>query len=427
LSSEKPTLQLTYMDHIIEYEWKAEKLVKKLKFHQERCNGCGLCIKVCPVEAIMLGPIKEVASGEMEAPLIIIDETKCIACPICSAICPLNALTLEFQEKPEYIKVKGSIEIDQEKCIPCLLCEKICPRNAIKADVKISKKEDLVKYKSDEVWARGEISIDEEKCIYCGLCELLCDAIKIVWTDPKPPQFRAGLGILIDEKKCDYCKICEEICPVEAIRVKCEASAPREILEPKIEGKIDINEEECIYCKLCEEECPVKALNVERALEGEIKLINLDKCDHSGCKNCVNICPANSIYVPKRGKGIEISEKSCIYCGACQEACPENVIHITVKEIKVKDGDNLWSKSIIEHLNKVIEGYSPPPPKVYMRNIRPPPRVIEIPPPIPVPPKPREFEVARKIIDELIANLKSKRMRALIELGKIDKLKETLI
>lgn len=427
MNSEKPTLQLKSMNHIIEYEWKAEKLIKKLKFHQDKCNGCGLCIKVCPVNAIMLGPIKEVASGEMEAPLIIIDETKCIACPLCSAICPLNALTLEFENKPKYAKVKGTLEIDSDKCIPCLLCEKICPRNAIKSKIRMPKKEELVIYEKDEIWAKGEITIDEEKCDYCGLCELLCDAIRIVWTDPKPPQFKLGLGILIDEEKCDYCGLCEKICPVEAIKVRCEASAPRKIFEPKIEGEISIDEENCIYCKLCEDKCPVQAIRVEKAFKGEIILENLDKCDPSGCKNCVNICPANSIYVPRREKGIKISEKSCIYCGACQEVCPENVIKINILEVKISSSNNLWSKSLIEHLQKIVKGYTPPKLEVYVREVRPPPREIQVPPPMPVPPKPKEFEVATKIIDELIANLKYRRIRALIELGKTEKLKEILI
>ncbi|RLE51291.1 MAG: ferredoxin [Candidatus Methanomethylicota archaeon] len=427
MSTEKPLLELIEFDHLIKYEWKSPKLIKKLKFNQEKCNGCGLCIKVCPVNAIMLGPVKEVASGEMEAPLIIIDETKCIACPLCMLICPFNAITLEFENEPQYPKVKGKIEVDKNKCIPCLLCEKICPVKAVETKINIAKKDELVKYTTDEKWAEGSIEIDKDKCIYCGLCEKLCEAIKIFWTEPKPPDFKPALDIIIDESKCDYCKLCEEICPVEAIKVECTASAPREITKVKVSGEITIDENKCIYCGLCDQECPVEAINVIKIFEGEIDLVNLDKCDPSGCKNCVNICPANSIYVPKKEKGIRISEKSCIYCGACENACPEDVIKVRILDLRIEEINNLWSESIKEHLMKVIEGYEPPKPYIYARNIKPPEIIRKVPESAPVPPTPEGYAIAKKAIDELLGHLKSSKTRALLEAGKIEKLREIIV
>jgi len=419
-------MQLISVDHLMEYEWKAEKLVKKLKFHQDRCIGCGLCVKVCPEEAIMLGPVKEVAAGEIEAPLIIIDETKCVVCPLCSAICPLNAITVEFKNKPEYLKAKGKIEVDQNKCLPCLLCEKICPRNAIKAEIRIPKKEELVEYETEEIWAEGAIKIDEEKCVYCGLCEILCDAIKIVWSEPKPPDYKPALTILLDEEKCDYCKLCEDICPVQAIKVECKASAPRKVLEVKIEGRLEIDENECIYCKLCEFKCPVEAIKVEKIFEGEVEMTNLEKCDPSGCKNCINICPANSIYVPKKEKGIKISDKSCIYCGACEEACPEQVLRIIRRSIRIEASDSLWDNPLRKYLLKVLEGYTPPQPEVYARPIRPVKKIIKIPASLAVPPKSPGFKTAKEIISKLADFLRERKIRFLLELGRIEKLREIL-
>ncbi len=419
-------MQLISVDHLMEYEWKAEKLVKKLKFHQDRCVGCGLCVKVCPEEAIILGPVKEVAAGEIEAPLIIIDETKCTPCPICSAACPFNAIALEFENKPEYLKVKGKIEIDKEKCIPCILCEKVCPRSAIKVEIKMPKKDELVKYKTEEVWAEGTIKIDEEKCVYCGLCEILCDAIKIVWTGPKPPDYKPALAIIVNEEKCDYCKLCEELCPVEAIKVECKSSAPREILELKLKGEMKVDEHECIYCKLCEELCPVNAVKVDKVFEGEIEMTNLEKCDPSGCKNCINICPANSIFVPKREKGIKISDKSCMYCGACEEACPEQVLKVIRKSICIETSNNLWDNPLRKHLFKLLEGYTPPQPEIYSRPIRPRVKITKVPKSLAVPPKSEGFEIAKKIIEKLTEQLRDRRVRFLLELGRVKQLKEIL-
>ena len=49
----------------------------------ELCKGCGLCKKVCPVEAIR-GDVKK---------LHLIDQDKCIKCGACMAKCPFKAIT----------------------------------------------------------------------------------------------------------------------------------------------------------------------------------------------------------------------------------------------------------------------------------------------------------------------------------------------
>ncbi|PCN49896.1 hypothetical protein B6U99_07345 [Candidatus Geothermarchaeota archaeon ex4572_27] len=63
-------------------------LGKELTFIIDRCVGCGLCVDLCPTGAITLGPVEEVASGRIKAPLIMIDESRCVVCPICSSIRP---------------------------------------------------------------------------------------------------------------------------------------------------------------------------------------------------------------------------------------------------------------------------------------------------------------------------------------------------
>ena len=48
----------------------------------QECDGCGVCIESCPVDAITLNDVA------------VIDENKCTGCGICIDKCPLDAITM---------------------------------------------------------------------------------------------------------------------------------------------------------------------------------------------------------------------------------------------------------------------------------------------------------------------------------------------
>jgi len=53
-----------------------------------------------------------------------VDKDKCVGCGICIKECPVNAI---------YMK-NGKAEIDMEKCIRCGKCHDICPQQAVRHD-----------------------------------------------------------------------------------------------------------------------------------------------------------------------------------------------------------------------------------------------------------------------------------------------------
>ncbi len=371
---EKPTVEMEVIDGKIRFVWKTSLLKKVLDHEISKCVGCSLC-QICPWDAITLGPIKETASGLIEgAPLVNVDPELCTFCGLCDSACIFRAFQAEYEGEDVvrvYNRISGTHKIDEEKCKPCLLCSKVCPTEALSVDISVSQKEDLVTYSGEEA-ATGTIKIDENKCSYCGLCELLCpNIIKIYWEDSsEPPDFKPAVAIRVDNEKCDYCGLCANLCPDEAIEVECLSSTPREIKDPEISGNLHHDDDLCVKCGLCAQVCPYDALEVEKPFQGKVEIVQLDKCDPTGCNNCFNICPVKAIYPTGTADKIAILDDHCLYCGACEHSCPYDVLKVSREGYLVEELENAreWEKSR-KHIYDALIGKAPPESGMFERNI----------------------------------------------------------
>ncbi|TXT54177.1 MAG: 4Fe-4S ferredoxin-type, iron-sulfur binding domain protein [Promethearchaeota archaeon] len=196
-----------------------------------------MCKLVCPVDAIELGPIPEIAQDIIDEsnPKLLIDHEKCCYCMLCAVVCPNDAFhenvdpegEIDLKEFPSLGKF---YEIDEEKCEEdpndeiCQLCIESRERHNIEAYHKIT---------------------DE--------CPCKCFSIK---------SPLAGEVVLKENMlwKCDPqgCKACVNICPTESFFI------PKTAEDVKKYGKIACNEDECFYCGACENSCPDDLIIVDR-------------------------------------------------------------------------------------------------------------------------------------------------------------------
>ena len=121
------------------------------------CIGLGTCAAECPFDAIVV-----------ENGVAFVDYKKCQGCGICVNVCPKNIIKLIPFDSKHWV---GCMSVDKGPvtrtycdvgCIGCHLCEKVCEAGAIKVDGFLA-------------------SIDYDKCTGCDKCVEKCPR-KIIWS-----------------------------------------------------------------------------------------------------------------------------------------------------------------------------------------------------------------------------------------------------
>lgn len=65
----------------------------KLTIDEERCKGCGLCVRACPKNIMALSKSKLNSRGYH--PAEVVDIEACIACASCARTCPDVVIEIE--------------------------------------------------------------------------------------------------------------------------------------------------------------------------------------------------------------------------------------------------------------------------------------------------------------------------------------------
>lgn len=66
---------------------KIQPLSQDVKRNDSRCTHCGVCISICPTEALVIN--KKTMKVDFDA-------SKCIACELCVKTCPVRAMIVKF-------------------------------------------------------------------------------------------------------------------------------------------------------------------------------------------------------------------------------------------------------------------------------------------------------------------------------------------
>lgn len=165
-----------------------------------RCIQCGLCMKVCPTNALH-PTFAEAGIEGLWTPRLVPRIGYCdYECNRCGQVCPTGAIQPLSLEQKKQVKI-GLASFDTTRCLPyaygrsCVVCEEHCP-TPTKAIFGVERE---VALRDGRTRVVRQPYVDVSLCIGCGTCENVCpfkDQPAVRVTSANETRHRANQPVL---------------------------------------------------------------------------------------------------------------------------------------------------------------------------------------------------------------------------------------
>ena len=131
----------------VEAEYNPRRLIRKAVFDLDQdafsdittwmCSACDLCYPACPQKIHISGVINAVRELAVQAgsstPLstAVVNEKTCVGCGLCVEVCPYEAIELKEKPVPNRGQYLTIAQVDRNKCMACGLCAASCRSTSI--------------------------------------------------------------------------------------------------------------------------------------------------------------------------------------------------------------------------------------------------------------------------------------------------------
>lgn len=180
-----------------------------------KCIGCGMCVRMCPCDSIILVETPDDEGKPVKRPQI--NMGRCSFCAYCAEYCPEDAMTVtpivELAEFTRSDLIYGPRRLAYDKTTEGM---KVPLDVTLTSDYKSGNGEKRV-----HPYDLDRPELESAKCISCRKCSKVCPTKAITMVEHgKNARGRPILWPEVDNDKCICCENCIDACPKSALHIK---------------------------------------------------------------------------------------------------------------------------------------------------------------------------------------------------------------